>query len=733
MRAVLAGFLTVGFGLAVPKPEECRSLKLHGQREKADSCFLELAGSSSAFLRAEGLYGLRRYSEAHAQFKIAHAAEPKSAGLKVRWGRLLIEPFNKNRQDGADLFQEALEINEFHAGALFGMALVASDSFESRAAELARKALESDPKLVEAQELLAQLALEDVNFTKAIEEADKAIKMSPDALDALAVRAAVNVLEDKSAAEWLDRINKINPYYAGAQVILGHHLVLNRRYEEGIERYREAIRLDPEHWVAHSLLGINLMRLGKDEEAKKYLSIAFDNGVRENPTVNSLRLIESYKNFVTFTTPATILRLHRKESDVLRVYFEDELTKAVDTYSSKYRMKLPGPVQLEVYPDHDDLQVRTTGMPGIGLLGVTFGRVVAMDSPSGRKPGQFHWASTLWHELSHVFVLTATNHRVPRWFTEGVAVHEETAINADWGDRLTPELVMAIKDKKLLPVNELDRGFVRPTYPNQVIVSYYQAGKICDFITEKYGFEKILAMMQAYAARKNTAQVIEDVLGVKPEEFDKRFLAWHDGLTKTTVASFDEWRKKLKKAAGLSKEKKYDDAIREGEEAVKLYPEYVEAANAYEIVAEGALAKGDKGKAIDTLARYAKIGGRSPDTLKKLAGLQEEVGDKKAAAATLARINYIYPVNDEALHRKLGDLYLSLDNMPGAIREYRAWVAMKPIDKASANFQLAKAYLADRQQDKAEEHLLESLEAAPGFRPAQKMLLELNAQKKEKR
>ena len=75
------------------------------------------------------------------------------------------------------------------------------------------------------------------------------------------------------------------------------------------------------------------------------------------------------------------------------------------------------------------------GMPGLGALGVTFGEVVAMDSPSGRKPGDFNWASTLWHEMSHVYILTATNHRVPRWFTEGLAVHEETQASPEWGDR----------------------------------------------------------------------------------------------------------------------------------------------------------------------------------------------------------------------------------------------------------------------------------------------------------
>ena len=91
-------------------------------------------------------------------------------------------------------------------------------------------------------------------------------------------------------------------------------------------------------------------------------------------------------------------------------------------------------------------------------------------------PGFVSLGEHVWHELSHVYVLTATNHRVPRWFTEGMAVHEETADVARLGDRLDPTVIGAINAKKLLPIAQLDRGFIRPTYPNQVIVSYFQAG-----------------------------------------------------------------------------------------------------------------------------------------------------------------------------------------------------------------------------------------------------------------
>ena len=53
---------------------------------------------------------------------------------------------------------QALEIKKDHAGALLGLALVAAQNFDHRAADLARKALESDPSLLKPRELLARLA-----------------------------------------------------------------------------------------------------------------------------------------------------------------------------------------------------------------------------------------------------------------------------------------------------------------------------------------------------------------------------------------------------------------------------------------------------------------------------------------------------------------------------------------------------------------------------------------------
>ncbi len=472
------------------------------------------------------------------------------------------------------------------------------------------------------------------------------------------------------------------------------------------------------------------MRLGEEDEPRRQLEMCYDNGYRDAATVNSLRLLDSYKNFVTFKDETTILKLHKKEADLLRPYFEAELKRSIATYEKKYKMKLPGPVQVEVYPDHEDFAVRTMGMPGLGALGVTFGEVMAMDSPSGRKPGDFNWASTLWHEMSHVFILTATHHRVPRWFTEGLAVHEETEASPEWGDRVTPEILVALRDKKLLPVAELDRGFVRPEYEAQVIVSYFQAGKICDYIQSRWGADKLLDMVHSFAKLETTPDVIQQDLGLTPEDFDRQFLAWLDKDVGKEAAGFDEWRTRLKDVAMLARNHQYDDVVKEGEQVRALYPDYIYDANVYEFLAEAYLAKGNKQEAAAVLTDYEKIGGHNPATLKELASLEEGMGNPKEAAATSDRINYIYPVNDEQLHRHLGDLWFAQGNYAGAIREYAAVVAVHPLDMASAQFNLARAYFAAGRTDKAEENVLQALEAAPDYRPAQKLLLQLQDSKK---
>ncbi len=313
------------------------------------------------------------------------------------------------------------------------------------------------------------------------------------------------------------RIQQVNPTYGEGYAIVAHHLVLNRRYEDAVAYYRKAIAADPQLWSARSELGINLMRLGQEDEPRKQLEMCL-------PATAT-----ATKRRSTACACSTATRISYRSSDADHHHqapqegsrpsasvFEDVLKRAIATYDKKYKMTLPGPVQVEVYPDHEDFAVRTMGMPGLGALGVTFGEVVAMDSPSARKPGDFNWASTLWHEMSHVFILTRDQSSRAALVYRGPGRARGNAGFTGVGRPITPDIVVALRDKKLLPVADLDRGFVRPEYPSQVIVSYYQAGRICDYIQERWGADKLLDMVHSFAQADNTPEVIQEDLGMTP-------------------------------------------------------------------------------------------------------------------------------------------------------------------------------------------------------------------------
>ncbi len=120
-----------------------------------------------------------------------------------------------------------------------------------------RKAIELDPKLVEAHELLASLALEDGRY----EGGDGrggcgAGDWMPDALDAMAIHAAAELLADRTPDVWLAKdCGGESGVWRGVCDRGAHDLELHYRYEDGIAYYRKAIEADPKLWSAHSAAG----------------------------------------------------------------------------------------------------------------------------------------------------------------------------------------------------------------------------------------------------------------------------------------------------------------------------------------------------------------------------------------------------------------------------------------------------------------------------------------------
>ena len=734
-----------GRGRRSPELRSCDDHWDHGRRREARGCYMNLIDRvSDAATKAEAFRGLRNFKQANEWFRQAVEAEPENPEVRVRWGYLFLETHNQG--EALKLFDEALKLDEANLAARLGKASVLSRRFEGKAREWVSEVMQADPDLVEAYALLGSMDIEENKIEAAGKILDqglaKAQERNEAPLELYALKAAIDLLRGAEESEWIKRALEYNPAYGRIYADVAHFYVITRRYREAGELYRKAVDRDPQLWSAHADLAVNLMREGEEEEAARHLELAYRGDPYSAKTVNTLRLLDSFENFKTFSNldkplpdepgaldgsfekPTIIVKLHKDEADVLRPYVLQLAERSLETFQAKYRFTPKKPVRIELYPDHDDFGVRTMGLPGVGLLGVTFGHVVAMDSPSGRTPGSFHWGTTLWHEIAHVITLEATNHLVPRWFSEGISVYEEWAVDESWGDRISPDVVEALKKDKFLPVAELDSGFIRPQYPKQIPVSYFQSGLVCKFIAEKWGFSKLVELLDGFGQGKSTADNIAVVIELSSEQFDEQFAAYVKDRYGDLVEKFPEWRKLLKKALEAARAKNWDEVIEPAMTARDIYPEYVEGGNAYTLLADAYLEKGDEPAAVEQLQRYQKAGGRSPSRIKKLATLLNDMHRRPEAISALDGLLYIAP-GDEELHSRLGEWLLAEERYEDALQQFETVLAIGAIDPASAHFHLARAYHKMEDREKTRRHLLLALEAAPSYRPAQKLLLEL--------
>ena len=725
--------------------QPCDEAVDRGRRAEAHGCYSRLLNSPASFLvRAEAAWALRDMHRANDLFREAVNLRPKDPYIRVRWGYLYLE--THAAAEAAKLFNEALSIDKDYAPAKVGAATVLANRFEGEAHDLVKEAIEADPNLTEGYVLLAGMSIEEEDYEKAEEHIAKGLEVAEalgdSPLEFYTLRASLDLLRGKKDSEWTRKALEHNPTYGKIYADQAHFYVISRRYREATELLRKAIAVDPELWSAHAELGVNLMRQGAEKEGRKHFEMAYQGDAFNPKTTNWLRLLDSMKNFETSSNkddvllkspeeleasidkPEIILQLHSKESAVLRPYVMGLAEESVEVFANKYEFQPKQPIRIELYPDHDDFAVRTMGMPGLGLLGVTFGYVVAMDSPSGRTPGSFHWGTTLWHELAHVFTLEATEHLVPRWYSEGISMYEEWQARPGWGERISTDFLAAMKQDKLLPIAELDKGFVRPRYRSQVAVSYFQAGLVCQLIADQWGFPKLVELLEGFSEQITTAENIEAVLGVSAEEFDKRFEDYLQGEFGALLQRLPDFRKAMKKALVAAKAKNWDDVLEPAANALDIFPDFVQAANPYVVLATAHDELGDKVAAAKYLKEYQARGGKNPHYIKKLAKWLDDLGRRAEAIEALEGLIYITP-GDPELHVQLGEWLLEEKRHAEAVREFRTHLVSKPLDLAGAHFNLARAYHMMGNAENTRRHLLSALEAAPSYRPAQKLLLEI--------
>ena len=741
--ASAAEALTIEYSLdRAPALIACDEQAYRGQRAPAAACYRNLlAQSTDSRIKADAARAIGDVRGANAFFQTAINEYPEDAVLRTRWGELFAATHQNN--EAVRLFEEALELDADYAPAKIGLAKIAAGRYEEKTREWADQVIADTPEqALEAHLIIARAALEDGAIEAGEKALDEALELASDhdrsPLEIYALKAAADLLRGTTDSPWTQRALALNPAYGDVYAIPAHFYVITRRYREAIALLQKAVEIEPDLYTAHAELGQNLLRENKIDEARPHLELAYNGDRFSAINVNTLRLIDSFDNFVLSEHPAkpaapgsgaahnpgALLRLHKDEAAVLEPYVLDLVNRTIEAYSKRYDFELKQPVIVELYPDHDDFAVRIAGLPGIGLLGVTFGYLVAMDSPTGRADQHFHWGTTLWHEMAHVFTLEATNHLVPRWFSEGVSVYEEWSTGPLPGRHIPLPVLAAVKEDKFLPVAELDRGFIRPTYEAQVIVSYMQAGLICEYIAGRFGQEALARMLAEFRNGKDTAQAIQAALGISPGQFDENFAAYVDTELGTVVAGLESWQEKQAEVQKSVEDQDWRLVVAKAAEAIELYPDYVDEGSAYIAKARAHRELGETALMTNTLLEYRRRGGYEPDALITLARTLGDAGRNDEALDVFEDVIMVAPLRS-GVHLDYGDRLAAANRPREALVEYKALLAMNPQDLADAHYRVAKTYVALEDKAKGREHLLYALEIAPHYREAQQLLLEV--------
>ena len=167
-----------------------------------------------------------------------------------------------------------------NAQAYLGLAIVSADGFDGKATDYASRALVLDPKLVEAHEFAANLALENADTED--------VSLRPMSRSDCPRRAERDggPCSDRIAGEPIPRCvvgqsTESEPRLRRGYAHVAHYLELNYRFEDAIVYDRKAIEADPKYWPARSQLGVGLMRLGQEDEPFKQLEMCYNNGYRD--------------------------------------------------------------------------------------------------------------------------------------------------------------------------------------------------------------------------------------------------------------------------------------------------------------------------------------------------------------------------------------------------------------------------------------------------------------------
>jgi tetratricopeptide (TPR) repeat protein len=431
-------------------------------------------------------------------------------------------------EDAVTTFGLILERDPWHPEALAGTARVHVDSLNFAAgSRFATEALQVNPDHPEAHAVLARVALIEGRREEARDRITKHVfAVNSQHVTGLAVMAGLALMEsdDAAYAKWRDQALAANPRNGAFYQQLSDMLGFLHLYPESETILAEGSKRVPNDPYVTAARGLNLLRLGREKEAREALERAWKRDPFNERTKNVLELYENSidQNYTLSKVGALTIRLPTEDSEFVEPVLAKSVRWSRDELDRAYGTKA-GDLRLEFFARPDEFSIRTVGVPSLGAVAVCFGNVITLIGP---YHGSHNIENVIRHEMGHVYAIKKSRGRVPRWFTEGLSEWESEQADPAWARESAELLQQARRAGKLRRLRELELAFIRAESPAMMEVAYSTAAYAVRFMGKTYGRPKLVTMLEQWGAGKSTEEIFVDVLGEKLTDVEAKFERW---------------------------------------------------------------------------------------------------------------------------------------------------------------------------------------------------------------
>lgn len=707
------------------------------------------APSLVAFGRAALLQGGDPKRVLDKVFEAAKQADPKCRDVYLAGGELALDKHDYAL--AARVFEEGLTKSPDDPDLNYGLARAFAPSDRVHMLSAAEAALRRNANHTPSLILLADHAIDAEDYPAAEKLLEQVRTIHPWHPEAWAYEAVLAHLRHESRLETEARAKALKNWPANPRVdhLIGLKLSQKYRFREGAQYQRQALGFAPDYLPAKAQLAQDLLRLGDETTGWQLVREVHQADDYDVTAYNLVSLQDTMAKYRTLTNADFIVRMSAHEAGVFGHRVLELLSRAKRSLAEKYGLKIDQPVTVEIFPETKDFEIRTFGLPdNPGYLGVCFGRVITANSPAAHPGHPVNWEAMLWHEFCHVVTLEMTRHKMPRWLSEGISVHEERQADPAWGQQMNAAFREMILGDDFIPISRLSSAFLTAKSHQHLEFAYFESSLAVEFMVKNYGQDRLRELLIDLGNGVEINRAIEKRMAPL-DKIDAAFAAYARHLAENLAPGLD-WSKPKTSQLGLAENlipqwlrdnpTNYWVLMQQGQQCVddqqweqakvplkkliELCPNSAAVTGAYRLLAQAHRALRELKEEQRALARLAELDTEASEAFLRLQELAAANKDWQAVIINSKKLLAINPLIAPP-YRYLAQACEAVNDRPSAASAYRTLLLLDPPNPAEVHFSLARV-LHQMQDIEARKHVLLALEETPRNRAALRLLLAIN-------